>query len=168
MVPAYRTGVTHITAVQNMVSPGGQLSTMLRCQKKYTYIGCCVNETDRKMKLGAYDLTKLDRRFLGNEYFTYIIEPKKSYGDGFFSRMGTSTPTHRLQNFNLMRNWLSSQFGPSCEIEDYILLRSRYETTANSAIDDGIFNKNWAWQRKGETQRLYLTDEAKAWLILSI
>lgn len=102
-----------------------------------------------------YKLTKLDARYAGYRNFSHyitIVFPK-SY--------------HRplsITEFNKIRDWCHTTWGPSCELHDYEYLKR----VSNTQIDYSL-NEYWSYYVKDNdnVRRIYLTQKAKIWFDLT-
>ncbi len=83
-------------------------------------------------------ITKLDRRYSGNQFFSHMVEPQ---GCG----------TERYYQFGPWRDWCWEVFGASSELG--------FVTVQPS--DRGMVSlKPWCWDTEYQHMRLYFRDEA--------
>lgn len=88
-------------------------------------------------------LTKLDRRFDGNDRFSHRVQ---------FLSYSAATRVHTQQTWIKVRNWLWTQFGPSAELG----LARPYNFQGQQP--------KWAWD--SDKSAIYLKDEALAMFLL--
>jgi hypothetical protein len=94
-------------------------------------------------------------------YFSYLIEPMTSYGNGFFSHMYTSRSEHRLENFNRLRTWLTKHHGFGNQVD---AMSSMLQVTKSPPSEKNV---KWAWELSDERQRIYVTEDIMVWLNLA-
>lgn len=107
--------------------------------------------------------TKMDRRHTGNEYFKYYVKvaskPIGKYGTQNYN-------THAaIIMFNILRNWCIDTWGPSCELNTYMMFA--FNNAKNNFSHPGLINQHWAWNCIDQQKRIYLIgDEELAWVEL--
>ncbi len=102
-----------------------------------------------------YKFTKLDARYAGYRNFSHhvtVMFPKNVY----------QTYTV-ITEFNKIRDWCHSTWGPSCELYDYEYLKR----TPAASLSDYNLNDYWAYYVKDNVRRIYLTAKAKVWFDLT-
>lgn len=107
------------------------------------------------MSIVKYKATKLDARYAGYREFSHYITvtfPKTVYSQKHSS----------ITEFNKIRDWCATTWGPSCELYDY-----EYLKRVEGPDTDYIVNDYWSWYVKDNVRRLYLTTKAKVWFDLT-
>lgn len=105
-------------------------------------------------------ITKLDRRYSGNEYFKYSLPgPGNEYFNYMAVVKGFSGGVNAIDHFRNLRQWCWETFGPSCELSEYTILAS----------NDKPVNERWCWVNETPyrcPRILIKNEEDRNWFVL--
>ncbi len=103
-----------------------------------------------------YKSTKLDGRYAGYRFFSHYVTAVFPRG---------MVQTHMsITEFNKIRDWCLTTWGPSCELYDYEYLK---QVKSIHPVQDYNVNEYWSYYVKDSVRRIYLTSKAKIWFDLT-
>jgi len=100
-----------------------------------------------------FTLKKTDKRHTGNQDWQYVVTVERNANVSF----GNATLIQKSQDLHQIREWCWTTYGPSCELERWLM------------IPEGSHSKNqhWCWHTNFNNWKIYLrTDKEANWFKL--
>lgn len=97
-------------------------------------------------------IKKTDKRMTGNDTWQYVAQAEREHFTGY------KGIAERVVTLNSIREWCWTTYGPSCELTNWLSIRS------NGLV---VPNEHWCWHTEYDNFKIYLrTDKEANWFKL--